>query len=453
MRDILLFVFVFAGSGVALFRPFVGLLLFTFLGFFNPHSFTWSFAQTFPFSQVAALSTIIGYLISSERKGLPPQREVLMLIGLWVMFGISTFLGIFPDESWPKLTLISKIFLMVLLTTALVNTEERLHALLRVISFSLGFYAVKGTAFVILSGGEQLVYGPEGSFLAANNTIGLALAMNVPILLYLLKREKHHWLRWMIMGMVFCSYPAVICTYSRGAWLGLAMVTALLVLKTKYKIIIVPVAGFAAVILVALAPLIAPQRLAQRYGDLVNYEQEKSAESRFWSWEFCRRVGVARPLTGAGFGFYAKELYPIYYPEFVAYWGPNMLWSCHSMWFTVFAEHGFPGFALWAALLVSCFAGLRRMRRYARTYPELAWMNECATALQGAFVAYIVVGTFLDAAYFDMFYYLIAMVICMKEMARKFVLEASAQLVTAMPPVLAPVAEIGKGYARDLRNS
>src|SRR5262245_16636519 len=168
MRDILLFIFVFAGSGVALFRPFVGLLLFTFLGFFNPQSFTWSFAQSFPFSQVAALSTILGYIISSERKGLPPQREVLFIIGLCIMCVISTFLGIFPNESWPKLILISKIFLMVLVATTLVNTEERLHALLRVISLSLGFYAVKGTAFVVLSGGAQLVYGPEGSFLAAN---------------------------------------------------------------------------------------------------------------------------------------------------------------------------------------------------------------------------------------------------------------------------------------------
>src|SRR5262245_2188316 len=437
MRDILLFVFVFAGSGVALFRPFYGLLLFAFLGFFNPHSFTWGLAQTFPFSQVAALCTIVGYLVSSERKRLPPQREVLIIIGLWIMFGISTFLGFFPDVSWPKLILISKIFLMVLLATALVNSEERLHALLRVISLSLGFYAVKGSAFVIASGGGQIVYGPDGSFLAANNTIGLALAMNVPILLYLLRREKQKWLRWMMLGMVFLSYPAVIFTYSRGAWLGLIMVTALLVLKAKYKLIIVPTIGFVTVIMVALAPLIAPQRLSKRYDDLVNYEQENSAESRFWNWEFCRRVGAAHPLTGAGFGFYAKELYPIYYPEFVARWGPNALWSCHSMWFTVLAEHGFPGFALWTALLMSCFFALRRMRRYARTYPELAWMNDCATALQGAFVAYMVVGTFLDAAYFDMFYYLIGVVICMKEMARKFVSVAPIPVASAPVPVFA----------------
>ncbi len=454
MRDLLLLVFVLGGCGVALFRPFTGMLLFAFLGFFNPQSFTWGFGQTFPFSQLAAGSTILGYIASPERKALPLQREVLILLGLWIMFGISTFFAIFPNESVPKLILISKIFLMVLLATALVNTEERLHAFLRVISFSLGFYAVKGSAFVIASGGSQIVYGPENSFLNANNMIGLALAMNIPILLYLLKRETRLWLRWTIRAMVFFSYPAVIFTYSRGAWLGLAMVTALLVLKTKYKLIIVPAAGLLAVVLVTAAPLIAPGRLIQRYDSLVNYEQEKSAESRFWNWEFCRRVGVARPLYGGGFSFYATELYPIYYPEFVAYWGPDQMWSCHSMWLTVLAEHGFPGLALWLGLMISSFISLRGVRRYAQVYPELSWMNECVIALQGAFIAFMVVGTFIDSAYFDMFYYLVVIVVTMKERLRQFVAVRLASAAAVVTPAFAGMGTMGrKGYVRDLRHS
>jgi hypothetical protein len=42
-------------------------------------------------------------------------------------------------------------------------------------------------------------------------------------------------------------------------------------------------------------------------------------------------------------------------------------------------------------------------------------MYDLAGAAQVAFVAYFVVGTFIDAAYFDMFYYLIAIVVIMKE--------------------------------------
>jgi len=53
----------------------------------------------------------------------------------------------------------------------------------------------------------------------------LALVMNIPLLYYLLKTETITWLRWLIKAMLLFSFPAVVCTYSRGAWLGLAMVT------------------------------------------------------------------------------------------------------------------------------------------------------------------------------------------------------------------------------------
>jgi hypothetical protein len=45
----------------------------------------------------------------------------------------------------------------------------------------------------------------------------------------------------------------------------------------------------------------------------------------------------------------------------------------------------------------------------------MAWMHELAGGLQISLAAYVVVGTFIDAAYFDMLYYLIAMVVIMKE--------------------------------------
>ena len=54
---------------------------------------------------------------------------------------------------------------------------------------------MKGGIFAMISGGGFIVYGPEGSFLEANNSIGLALAMNIPVLMYLLKTEQKNWAR------------------------------------------------------------------------------------------------------------------------------------------------------------------------------------------------------------------------------------------------------------------
>ncbi|HMF52146.1 MAG TPA: putative O-glycosylation ligase, exosortase A system-associated, partial [Candidatus Saccharimonadales bacterium] len=365
MRDIALVAAVLAAALVGFRRPAFGMLTFAFLGFLNPQSFTWGFGRTFPLSQVVAISTILGTFLSSERKRLPNQRETWLLVLLWGMFALSSFFAFYPDEAFARLIAISKILLMIVIGMVILNSEERLHSLIRVIGYSLGFYGLKGGVFAVMSGGGFMVFGPEESFLEANNSIGLALAMNIPILLYLLKTEQNKWLRRILKAMLGFSYPAIVCTYSRGAWIGMVVVTLLSVLKSKRKFTMVASSAIVGVILVMVFPLIAPERLVGRYDQLVEYQDESSAQSRFWNWEFCKRIGMARPLTGGGFNFTSIENYQRYYPEFLERW-PNTQWTCHSTWLTIFGEHGFPGAILWLSLLGCCFSSLRQIRRYGR---------------------------------------------------------------------------------------
>src|SRR5262245_55448793 len=320
MRDTILVSAVFIAALIGFRRPAFGMLTFAFLGFFNPPAYMWSFGRTLPLSQVVAISTILGVFLSSGRKMLPNQRETWILILLWGTFAFSSIFAFYPDEAYRRLIGVSKILLMIVLAMVVIISEERLHSLVRVIGYSLGFYGLKGGIFAVLSGGGYIVYGPEESFLEANNSIGLALVMNIPVLLYLLKTERQKWLRWLLKGMLLFSYPAIVCTYSWWAWLGMVMVTILSVLKSRRKFLTVAFAGLVAVILQNVVPQIAPDRLAHRYDQLVDYKDEGSAQSRFWNWEFCRRIGMARPLTGGGFNFSSIENYERFYPEFLMQW-------------------------------------------------------------------------------------------------------------------------------------
>ncbi|MGH8064866.1 MAG: putative O-glycosylation ligase, exosortase A system-associated [Candidatus Entotheonellia bacterium] len=432
MRDLLLIAIVILCALVALRRPVFGMLTFVCLGFLNPHSMTWTIARSFRLSLLVALATIIGYLFWSEPKSFPRQRESFLLLALWGMFGISTSFAIEPEIAFQHFLDISKILLMVFLCTAIINTEERLRWLIQVIAFSLGFYAVKGGIFVIVSGGNELVWGPEDSFLYANNSIGLALAMNIPLLLYLLKLETRSRLRWIIRGMLVFSYPAIIGTFSRGAWLGLGVVTTLCFLNMKRKLLLSTVGTLIGIMLLPLALQRVPERVVDRYNQLVNYESEASAQSRFWNWELCKRVGLAHPWTGGGFDPYTFRLIAKYYPEFSDRWGQWKVWSCHSVWFSIFAEHGFPGLILWLGLIGSYFLSIGQIRSYGRTHPNMEWVVHCAHMLSTALVAFMVVGTFLDAAYFDMVYYLVAILIIVKERISQATAESAF-------PVTAPI--------------
>lgn len=436
MRDIILIGVVFLASPVALFRPFFGLLFFVFLGIFNPHSMTWSMARTLPLSQLVAVPTILGGFFSGEIRKVPNVREVYTLLSLWCVFAFSTLIAFIPKDAFSHFIHVSKILLMIGVAVVLTNSRDRLYSLIRVIGLSLGFYGLKGGIFALATGGQFLVYGPEDSFLEANNSIGLALAMNIPILIQLIKMEQKKWLLWIMRLMLLFSYPAVICTYSRGAWLGLAIVSALAVLKFRHKFLAVATAGILIVLLLPALPGLMPERLVTRYDSLVNYQEDSSAQSRLWNWEFCKRVGMANPLTGAGFNYYSLESYAIYYPEFQERY-PGKVWSCHSIWLTVFSEHGLPGLVLWFGLLLSCLFSLRRIRSYAMLREANSWAAPYVDMVQSALVAYMVVGTFLDAAYFDLFYFLIAVIIVVKDRMQAAAIEEMATAIVSRTESLA----------------
>ncbi len=417
MRDLLLLVVTGSASLTALARPPFGILFFVALSILGLHSYTWGVARTFPHSQAVGLATIVGFLLWSEPKRFPREREAGLMLALWALFAVSTWFALRPELAFDRLIFVSKILLMMFLATIILNTPARLHTLVRVVALSLGFTAVKTGLFVLATGFQQKAYGPEDTYLFQENAIGIALAANLPLLVYLFRVERSRWLRVTIGAMFFLSYPAVVGTFSRGAWLSLGAVSLLLVLCSRHQILTIVLALTLTVGAVAWQDSLVSDRVAARWDALVNYQEDSSAESRFWNWEFCRRVGLARPF-GGGFEFQSTEAYLQYYPEFVERW-PGKVWVCHSMWMELLAEHGILGFALWIALTASCLLSLRRLSSDAPGQIKPTRIKELAPMLGVAFVAFMVGGTFLDVAYHELFYQLIAMVIIAKTLWRQ----------------------------------
>jgi len=341
---------------------------------------------------------------------------------LWIFFAITSVFAVERQPALEQFVLVSKIFLMVFLSISMVNTRERNIWLLRVMALALGLYALKGAIFFLGTGGQGMVEAPEGSYLTANNALGIALVMNVPLLFYLMKEDSFFWLRRLFKAMFLASYPAVIGTFSRGAWMGLAVVTLVLLWKTKREAIrLIGAAALCAPLLAIILMLfpgigskIFSSRVIERYETLENVDEDATSQQRFDSWEYCKRVGFANPIVGAGFAYYSRDSIARYYPELWIRW-PGKVWSCHSSWLTVLGEHGVLGLLLWVGLLISSFRSLRQIRIHGRRFPEAAWVVDLSGIIQMSLLGYIVAGTFLDFAYFDGYYQLVAVIIATKE--------------------------------------
>jgi probable O-glycosylation ligase (exosortase A-associated) len=335
----------------------------------------------------------------SGRWRVPPitkETVLLALFALWTQ--ITTIFAINQADAWTEWNRFSKILLMTLLTLMLLQSLEHLRALIWIIVISLGFYGVKGGIFTVTTGGNYLVWGPEGTFIGGNNEIGLALIVTIPLMRYLMLSSKRRGVRFGLGLAIVLSIVAILGTYSRGAFVGLVILGVLLALKSRHRFALVA-------LLVAVggtAIPFMPDAWSERMETIQTYQQDASAMGRINAWRFAFNLALDRPIVGGGFRTFTSDLFRIYFHD------------AHSIYFEVLAEQGFVGLAIFVALLISVWRGAGWTRRLAEEDPKLEDLTRLAPLLQASIGGFAVSGAFLGLAYFDLFYALIAVSVLAK---------------------------------------
>lgn len=412
IRDIILTITVAGLLPACFLRPWIGLLVWTWLGVMNPHRLCWGFAYDLPFAQVVAIATLAGMLFGRDGKPFPWTRETVLLVAFWVWITVTTTVALYPVEAWDGWARSSKIFLMALLVLPYFQDRRRLRLLLLVVAASIGYYGLKGGIWVLATGGEHRVLGaPGGSFISTNNAIALALNMTLPLFLYLAKEERRPWLRLTLYATFFASILSVLFTYSRGGVLGLLAVLALLFLNRTTALAAMP----AILVLVAVTTWFAPDKWTERMTTIRHYQQDGSANARLVAWELAARLAADHPLTGGGFWSIPQPAtWAQYMPEFV-----DSGYDAHSIYFGLLGEHGFVGLGIYALFIVSVLATLRQLRRVSKEREDLRWIGSYAVMLRASLVAYLVTGAFVSFAYFDLAYLLAMIVVALKVLAAR----------------------------------
>src|SRR5262249_15498543 len=142
------------------------------------------------------------------------------------------------------------------------------------------------------------------------------------------------------------TIPAIFCTYSRGALVGLITVSGLMFLQLKERMLLVPVIVMA----VLLGTLYAPESWRDRMDPTKKGAIDSSAQARMNAWAYSRNLAYEYPITGGGFATFTPELFSRYAPA------RAVIIGAHSVYFGLLAEHGFVGLFLYLALICSCFA-------------------------------------------------------------------------------------------------
>jgi probable O-glycosylation ligase (exosortase A-associated) len=430
MRDFALLVLICASSPVCFFQPFLGVLMWIWIAYFNPHRFTFAYMYNFPIAAAVAVPTIAGLFAGKINRPIF-VRETVGLTVLWAWFGLvyfnalhEPFFGGHIAISQLELIRISKILLMTFVIILMTTSEKRLKWVFLVTAFSFGVLALKGAVFGLATGGDNRVFGPPESFIADNNSFALALNMSLPIFYFLGRVETNKILRRALNLAFGCSVFCVILTYSRGGLLGLAAVLTLLALRSKYRLV-----GLVLVATVALAVIsFAPPQWIARMNTLRQEGVDGSAQQRLVSWGTTWNFVQDYPLMGGS--FYALPDVTIFQkyktadlPGGFASSGP------HSIYFQVVGEQGFVGFAIYFGLVISCLTSLFSLRRRTIRVPQLQWMSVYADIITVSLIGFLVSGAFLGFADFDLYYQMLACVCVLKILY----IREMATLTTAAP--------------------
>ncbi|MGB5160092.1 MAG: DUF5935 domain-containing protein, partial [Thermoanaerobaculia bacterium] len=100
MRDLLLLLIVFGSLPIILLRPFVGLLVYSWLAYFRPQHMVWGDVPQL--SLFVALTMLVGLLLATGRErwfSLRSQTVLLIALGVWV--SLSTLMAVDPGLARP----------------------------------------------------------------------------------------------------------------------------------------------------------------------------------------------------------------------------------------------------------------------------------------------------------------------------------------------------------------
>lgn len=259
------------------------------------------------------------------------------------------------------------------------------------------------------------------------NDLAFVMVCALPMAVMLLVVERG-WRRYLMAPVVVAGLLSIIMTKSRGGFVSLVVVGAIVLAKLPLRNPLIPVGVAVGGILVF--SLFAPQSYWDRMATIgwgggentgehtrelgqagpgIDDKYESSGLSVRWKvWMTGIQIILANPFLGVGANSFS-----------IAEGGQTFdgigIWkAAHNSFIQLAAELGIPALVLFLYLLYRAIANYRRVIRIARDVPELRYHLWTAHGLEAGMYGYIVGGAALNHAYTFILYYLLAMSLVVK---------------------------------------
>ena len=384
---------------------FAGVYLFTLLLYVRPNELFPGLFEAIPIVKIVALMTAAVYVASMINQGRP---LTILPVELGMVIAIATLaIGIMPVAAAPQDTIdtLSDPFLKVLLVFGIMinilNTPERLRALMKLVLLCAGWLAASAIwSFIAGDVAESgRVEGAVGGTFGNPNDLATSMNLLVPVAVALALKSRGV-LRLAYAGCAMLLALATLMTFSRGGFLGLMAASGVLLLKLQRGKSLMPwVTG----VLVALV-LVAPTPLGDRLFTIVTPSSDETGSAQERQMVLRRGILVAARHSVIGIGMGNFHIYS--YHELKA----------HNSYLEMWAELGLIGLAAYMVLIIAPLRSLLRLEleTAGKENERIREIHYLSIGLQATLAAYIVCSLFTSIQYQWFLYYPVAYVVALR---------------------------------------
>jgi probable O-glycosylation ligase (exosortase A-associated) len=407
----------YGGSLVALFDPFVGLLIYVCFAILRPPDlWYWSVPQG-NYSRIIGIALLVGWALKGfGRWEFGRAKPVVgLLVAFWAWALLSGLLADEPLVALNGVEEITKIVLPFLVGITVIDSVAKLKQLAWVILLCHGYIALEFN-LSYLSGYNRMTENGLGMSLD-NNCLGVAFVAATGLAIFLGFGAPRWWQKCLAFGSAVLMIHCNLFGFTRGGMLGMivtAMASFVLIPKKTAHYVV-----FVALVLVGLR-LAGPQ-VVERFGSTFADEQHRdgSAQSRVEMWTSCLKIMGKHPVFGIGLGHFQLVSYSYGHAR-------NML--AHTLWLQLGAETGVPGLLLLLAFYGVCMMRLWPLRR--ESCPVDPWFHDSARMVIASLSGFALSAQFVSMMGLEAPYYIA-------------LLGAGALKLSSLPasnPALLPVA-------------
>lgn len=452
MRDIVIVLGVLAMLPFIMRRPFIGVLVWTWIAILNPHREAFGFSVSLRLNLVIVLVTLIAFVMSPERKQWPGGKIAALFVGFIAWTSFASMLAVDGQSSFQFwFDFVIKMAIHMVLAMVLVTSRHRLMALVWTYALSLGYHATKIALVTIYSGGSigQLSgFGPSGTMIEDRNHFALAMALLAPILFFIWRRAEHKLLRLGALILIGAAILAVIGSQSRGGFVTMALVLGYMWTKTRLKWLTAGMVVVGAVGIYTALPPEMKERLATITAQIDKGDDPHAEKGPELDESFCLRLAawhvgwdmtMDSPIWGSGLRSIqsVKAATPYLSEKHPCADSPKYgVRAAHNIYVEVLSDSGFVGLGMFVALLAGTWGLCLSVMIRARRIPGMEWAADLASMIQVGLIAYGAGGVLLSLAYYDGYFLLIVMIVCADRLVREA--EGRAPARRALPDETPP---------------